>query len=324
MQTDAAAGDARAASRRPGWCAPVLRACAQLSLQESGRRGPARGPLGRLKRVGLLFMSSSLPPNHACVFYPKDSQDGSSSEGIFVSKIVDSGPAAKDGGLQIHDQIVEVGACQPAAFHGPAACGLAAPCRTPVGREPSLRTAGPWTQASCIWDHGVPLPCGYVCALRVGGPGREPRGCSLSLVRAGRVPCAAVVALWDQHWRACRVCTGARHAHRSPGLVVPALESPLPSGRSTWGPRPACGQRAGWLSRKLRQSLASRMSAHTSLSSASQVRLHLWRVCGLTGPGTPGSPTSTATAGAVLDAPGAGWREPRLPPCMGACGVRFK
>ncbi|KAM9680960.1 E3 ubiquitin-protein ligase PDZRN3 [Dama dama] len=37
-----------------------------------------------------------------------DNQDGSSSEGIFVSKIVDSGPAAKDGGLQIHDRIIEV------------------------------------------------------------------------------------------------------------------------------------------------------------------------------------------------------------------------
>ncbi|XP_016057925.1 PREDICTED: E3 ubiquitin-protein ligase PDZRN3 [Miniopterus natalensis] len=37
-----------------------------------------------------------------------DNQDGSSSEGIFVSRIVDSGPAAKDGGLQIHDRIVEV------------------------------------------------------------------------------------------------------------------------------------------------------------------------------------------------------------------------
>ncbi|KAK2498877.1 hypothetical protein MC885_004770, partial [Smutsia gigantea] len=37
-----------------------------------------------------------------------DNQDGSSSEGIFVSKIADSGPAAKDGGLQIHDRIIEV------------------------------------------------------------------------------------------------------------------------------------------------------------------------------------------------------------------------
>uniref|UniRef100_Q69ZS0-2 Isoform 2 of E3 ubiquitin-protein ligase PDZRN3 n=1 Tax=Mus musculus TaxID=10090 RepID=Q69ZS0-2 len=37
-----------------------------------------------------------------------DNQDGSSSEGIFVSKIVDSGPAAKEGGLQIHDRIIEV------------------------------------------------------------------------------------------------------------------------------------------------------------------------------------------------------------------------
>ncbi|XP_056380613.1 E3 ubiquitin-protein ligase PDZRN3 isoform X2 [Hyla sarda] len=38
----------------------------------------------------------------------KDNQDGPSSEGIFVSKIVDSGPAAKEGGLQIHDRIMEV------------------------------------------------------------------------------------------------------------------------------------------------------------------------------------------------------------------------
>ncbi|XP_044157157.1 LOW QUALITY PROTEIN: E3 ubiquitin-protein ligase PDZRN3 [Bufo gargarizans] len=37
-----------------------------------------------------------------------DNQDGPSSEGIFVSKIVDSGPAAKEGGLQIHDRIIEV------------------------------------------------------------------------------------------------------------------------------------------------------------------------------------------------------------------------
>ncbi|KAM8799836.1 E3 ubiquitin-protein ligase PDZRN3 isoform 2-T2 [Eudromia elegans] len=37
-----------------------------------------------------------------------DNQDGLSSEGIFVSKIVDTGPAAKEGGLQIHDRIIEV------------------------------------------------------------------------------------------------------------------------------------------------------------------------------------------------------------------------
>uniref|UniRef100_G1NBK7 PDZ domain-containing protein n=1 Tax=Meleagris gallopavo TaxID=9103 RepID=G1NBK7_MELGA len=37
-----------------------------------------------------------------------DNQDGSASEGIFVSKIVDTGPAAKEGGLQIHDRIIEV------------------------------------------------------------------------------------------------------------------------------------------------------------------------------------------------------------------------
>ncbi|XP_014345691.1 E3 ubiquitin-protein ligase PDZRN3-B isoform X2 [Latimeria chalumnae] len=38
----------------------------------------------------------------------KDNQDGLSSEGIFVSKIVVRGPADNDGGLQIHDQIIEV------------------------------------------------------------------------------------------------------------------------------------------------------------------------------------------------------------------------
>uniref|UniRef100_A0A8D0GWC0 PDZ domain-containing protein n=1 Tax=Sphenodon punctatus TaxID=8508 RepID=A0A8D0GWC0_SPHPU len=37
-----------------------------------------------------------------------DNQDGSSTEGIFVSKIADSGPASKEGGLQIHDRIIEV------------------------------------------------------------------------------------------------------------------------------------------------------------------------------------------------------------------------
>lgn len=52
-----------------------------------------------------------------CFFNPKDNQDGSSSEGIFVSKIVDSGPAAKDGGLQIHDRIIEVCECWPVSFN---------------------------------------------------------------------------------------------------------------------------------------------------------------------------------------------------------------
>lgn len=42
------------------------------------------------------------------MFFFQDNQEGPSSEGIFVSKIVDSGPAAKEGGLQIHDRIIEV------------------------------------------------------------------------------------------------------------------------------------------------------------------------------------------------------------------------
>ncbi|XP_033877030.3 E3 ubiquitin-protein ligase PDZRN3-B isoform X1 [Acipenser ruthenus] len=37
-----------------------------------------------------------------------DNQDGSLNEGIFVSKIVENGPADKEGGLQIHDRIMEV------------------------------------------------------------------------------------------------------------------------------------------------------------------------------------------------------------------------
>nr|XP_015202778.1 PREDICTED: E3 ubiquitin-protein ligase PDZRN3 isoform X1 [Lepisosteus oculatus] len=37
-----------------------------------------------------------------------DNEDGSSNEGIFVSKIVENGPADKEGGLQIHDRVMEV------------------------------------------------------------------------------------------------------------------------------------------------------------------------------------------------------------------------
>uniref|UniRef100_A0A667XM27 RING-type E3 ubiquitin transferase n=1 Tax=Myripristis murdjan TaxID=586833 RepID=A0A667XM27_9TELE len=37
-----------------------------------------------------------------------DDNDATSNEGIFVSKIVEKGPADKDGGLQIHDRIIEV------------------------------------------------------------------------------------------------------------------------------------------------------------------------------------------------------------------------
>ncbi|XP_072238957.1 E3 ubiquitin-protein ligase PDZRN3-B isoform X2 [Leuresthes tenuis] len=41
-------------------------------------------------------------------FSCKDDNDGTSSEGIFVSKIIEKGPADKEGGLQIHDRIIEV------------------------------------------------------------------------------------------------------------------------------------------------------------------------------------------------------------------------
>nr|XP_046240733.1 E3 ubiquitin-protein ligase PDZRN3-B isoform X2 [Scatophagus argus] len=41
-------------------------------------------------------------------FSCKDDNDSTSSEGIFVSKIVEKGPADKEGGLQIQDRIIEV------------------------------------------------------------------------------------------------------------------------------------------------------------------------------------------------------------------------
>ncbi|XP_029948023.1 E3 ubiquitin-protein ligase PDZRN3-B isoform X1 [Salarias fasciatus] len=37
-----------------------------------------------------------------------DDNDSTSNEGIFVSKIIEKGPADKEGGLQIHDRIIEV------------------------------------------------------------------------------------------------------------------------------------------------------------------------------------------------------------------------
>ncbi|XP_045932171.1 E3 ubiquitin-protein ligase PDZRN3-B isoform X2 [Micropterus dolomieu] len=41
-------------------------------------------------------------------FSCKDDNDGTSNEGIFVSKIIERGPADKEEGLQIHDRIIEV------------------------------------------------------------------------------------------------------------------------------------------------------------------------------------------------------------------------
>ncbi|XP_030277251.1 E3 ubiquitin-protein ligase PDZRN3-B isoform X2 [Sparus aurata] len=41
-------------------------------------------------------------------FSCKDDSDSASNEGIFVSKIVENGPADKEEGLQIHDRIIEV------------------------------------------------------------------------------------------------------------------------------------------------------------------------------------------------------------------------
>ncbi|XP_004914203.1 E3 ubiquitin-protein ligase PDZRN3 isoform X3 [Xenopus tropicalis] len=69
---------------------------------------PGKGEESKAMTLVLHRESGSLGFNiiggRSCV----DNQDGPSSEGIYVSKIVDSGPAAKEGGLQIHDRIIEV------------------------------------------------------------------------------------------------------------------------------------------------------------------------------------------------------------------------
>lgn len=47
-------------------------------------------------------------PRYQPLFILQDDNDSTSNEGIFVSKIVENGPADKEGGLQIHDRIIEV------------------------------------------------------------------------------------------------------------------------------------------------------------------------------------------------------------------------
>lgn len=39
------------------------------------------------------------------------------TDGIFVSKVVENGPADKEGGLQVHDRIIEVCAMYIAFYH---------------------------------------------------------------------------------------------------------------------------------------------------------------------------------------------------------------
>ncbi|TNN55489.1 E3 ubiquitin-protein ligase PDZRN3 [Liparis tanakae] len=46
-------------------------------------------------------------------FSCKDDSDSPSNEGIFVSKVIEEGPADKDEGLQIHDRIIETSAKLP-------------------------------------------------------------------------------------------------------------------------------------------------------------------------------------------------------------------
>ncbi|XP_026778964.3 E3 ubiquitin-protein ligase PDZRN3-B isoform X1 [Pangasianodon hypophthalmus] len=69
---------------------------------------PAKGGESKSVTVVLHRESGSLGFNivggRPCV----DNEDGTSNEGIFVSKIVEHGPVDKEGGLQIHDRIMEV------------------------------------------------------------------------------------------------------------------------------------------------------------------------------------------------------------------------
>lgn len=84
------------------------------------------------------------PGTYSCAFNPQDNHDASSSEGIFVSRIVDSGPAAKDGGLQIHDRIVEVRAHGPAVPRPtPPACASSARCWGEGGPTAGRVSGGP-------------------------------------------------------------------------------------------------------------------------------------------------------------------------------------
>lgn len=89
-----------------------------MGLHPTATFDMTRSPL-QCKSVSFIFMTKLMPSIHVCFFNPQDNQDGSSTEGIFVSKIVDSGPAAKDGGLQIHDRIIEVCERRLVSFNRP-------------------------------------------------------------------------------------------------------------------------------------------------------------------------------------------------------------
>ncbi|KAJ3602416.1 hypothetical protein NHX12_030171 [Muraenolepis orangiensis] len=78
---------------------PSMKACRVLAKAEGGRDSVTV----LLHREGgsLGFNIVGGRPNG-------DESDGISNEGIFVSKVIEKGPSDKDGGLQIHDRILEV------------------------------------------------------------------------------------------------------------------------------------------------------------------------------------------------------------------------
>ncbi|MCI4375168.1 hypothetical protein PGIGA_G00106210 [Pangasianodon gigas] len=69
---------------------------------------PAKGGESKSVTVVLHRESGSLGFNIVGGRPCADNEDGTSNEGIFVSKIVERGPVDKEGGLQIHDRIMEV------------------------------------------------------------------------------------------------------------------------------------------------------------------------------------------------------------------------
>ena len=73
--------------------------------------------------------------------FSQDDNDSTSNEGIFVSKIIEEGPADKEEGLQIHDRIIEV-----CVSYGGSRCavdrevGLCDSCRLPYKDDDSKET----------------------------------------------------------------------------------------------------------------------------------------------------------------------------------------
>ncbi|KAG9276864.1 E3 ubiquitin-protein ligase PDZRN3 isoform X1 [Astyanax mexicanus] len=81
---------------------------ARIESLSSSRAAPCKGGENKSVSVVLYRESGSLGFNIVGGRPSTDNEDGTSNEGIFVSKIIENGPTDKEGGLQIHDRIMEV------------------------------------------------------------------------------------------------------------------------------------------------------------------------------------------------------------------------